>query len=555
MKKVRLDIWAGVTLLAVGILLLLWKAPRGSAYMDECFYLSLAKRFAQGDRLLIDEWFISQPFGFLLIPLMKFYMLVSGKTEGIILTFRYFYVALHLLATAYLIWRMWKKYQAKALYASFLFLVYVPFNIMSFSYNNMGITFLLMAGVTLVTIEAETKGKVLWQILAGVFFAASVLCCPYLLAVYILYVLGVVIYAVKKKNGRSVKALLFFTLGAGTLALLVLISIVTSPNFSMENLKTCLAYVFTNPTHDPIGIWSIRVYFQSIYHTMPLVVAGILFVVSVVTLKVIVKEKGKYPALIIALIYSTYLYFVMKKHVNFCVMPLAYLGIVAFLFTKKKDWKLFGFIYLPSVLYTFCISLSSNQKDYNIASVLVIASFASILFLLQLFAETKEEKTFCRALCGAAVLVGIATCVCTTVYYRATVSFWEVAPLTTRIEEGVQKGLKVPTERAEEITAREADATFMRTIPGESVCYIDEKHSAELFLADDRRNGSFTSYYEGDEGYLAAMLSAYYVLFPEKKADVLWLSSEMTPDFWKMAMQLEDYECVTAPCGATVFYR
>ena len=49
--------------------------------MDEGFYLTIPYRLIQGDCLLVDEWHVSQLAGFLLIPVLKLYLLEIGRAH------------------------------------------------------------------------------------------------------------------------------------------------------------------------------------------------------------------------------------------------------------------------------------------------------------------------------------------------------------------------------------------------------------------------------------------------------------------------------------------
>ena len=59
------------------------------------------------------------------------------------------------------------------------------FGIMALSYNSMGILLLLSACVLVATADPKRRAA---PLLAGLFFAGAVLCCPYLLLLYVLAV-------------------------------------------------------------------------------------------------------------------------------------------------------------------------------------------------------------------------------------------------------------------------------------------------------------------------------------------------------------------------------
>lgn len=141
----------------------IWKAPRGYGGNDECFYLTIPYRLLQGDGLIVDEWHVSQLSGILLLPIMKLYQLLGGTGEGIILKFRYIYVAVQALCGVciYLILRGQGK-NLGALCAAAVFLPYTPCYIMALSYNSMGIMALTLSGVVVATANKKN-----WKYLAG----------------------------------------------------------------------------------------------------------------------------------------------------------------------------------------------------------------------------------------------------------------------------------------------------------------------------------------------------------------------------------------------------
>ena len=85
------------------LLFSLWKSQYGLGGDDEAFYLTIPYRMCQGDKLLLEEWHVSQFSAFLLYPFMKVYLWIkSGNTEGIILSFRYIYICVNMLVSCVL---------------------------------------------------------------------------------------------------------------------------------------------------------------------------------------------------------------------------------------------------------------------------------------------------------------------------------------------------------------------------------------------------------------------------------------------------------------------
>lgn len=198
MKKItKRDLFFIFCLLAV-LLISRWKVTKGFGNIDESFFLTVPQRLLQGDKLLVDEWNLAQSYGVLLVPLMALYKAVFPNNEGIILVFRYFYIAVQGAFSIYIYLCLRdRKWSALAVLP---FMIFVPHNIMALSYNSMGVQCLTASLATM----NRSKLNVPWMFVSGLFFAASVLCCPFLAVLYPVYILAAV--AVRKRAGGHTPA-------------------------------------------------------------------------------------------------------------------------------------------------------------------------------------------------------------------------------------------------------------------------------------------------------------------------------------------------------------
>ena len=141
-----------------GFLFLLWKSKYGMGAYDEPFYLTMPHRIINGDGMFSEEWNFGQFSAFLMLPVMKIYMMLAGSTEGIILHFRYIYIGFQLLCTVAVYLKLRKKELAWA--AAWLFLLFCPYDIMAVAYNTIGIAFMTLAGILLA--NAKEKDRKAW---------------------------------------------------------------------------------------------------------------------------------------------------------------------------------------------------------------------------------------------------------------------------------------------------------------------------------------------------------------------------------------------------------
>ena len=142
----------------VGTVLLLffslWKVRYGLGLYDESFYLTIPRRLLQGDRLLIDEWHMSQFSGVLLyLPVLLFERLTGG-TDGIYLAFRYLYVAVQCLAGAAVYLRFRQTHRQGAALGVLALVLYTPYSMNALSYNSMGVLLMALTGALLATARA-----------------------------------------------------------------------------------------------------------------------------------------------------------------------------------------------------------------------------------------------------------------------------------------------------------------------------------------------------------------------------------------------------------------
>lgn len=200
-------------LLLIGcIILYLYRISWGMADVDESFYLTIPLRLLQGDALLTEEWHVSQLSAVIVYPILKLYLLCFKTTDGIMIAFRYIYVIFHTLTTiiAYLILR--KRDGKIAVSVSILFFIFTPFNIMSLSYNTLGLDMVFIFAAAL----AVSKGvSIKNTICLGTIFALAVLCNPYLSVLYLLYC-GYVFNRIKRtKETDELRKWSYLTLGIG----------------------------------------------------------------------------------------------------------------------------------------------------------------------------------------------------------------------------------------------------------------------------------------------------------------------------------------------------
>ncbi len=135
----------------------------GVDFTDEAFLIAIAHRFWRGDIPFVDELFVHQTPVLLIAPWMRAYFSRFG-TEGVVLYVRFLYLLFWsgITASLYFGLSQWME-KKKAIALSLLWLLFIPFNIPTLSYNTIGCG-LWTAGLFLHL--SQFPGRRFWVLLA-----------------------------------------------------------------------------------------------------------------------------------------------------------------------------------------------------------------------------------------------------------------------------------------------------------------------------------------------------------------------------------------------------
>ena len=172
LKKIRPWDVCILGVFALILCLYAFKLPLGMPSGDEAFYLTIPKRLLQGDALVVDEWHGSQLSAFLTMPLMALRNALFPGSEGIVLQWRWLYVAVHGLFSLGVYLRL-RDRGWYALGAASLLFFFTPFDIPAYGYTALALDTVCLSSV----MAYSAKNRWDW-FLAGLLFAAGVLCTP-----------------------------------------------------------------------------------------------------------------------------------------------------------------------------------------------------------------------------------------------------------------------------------------------------------------------------------------------------------------------------------------
>ena len=517
---------------------LFWKCPYGYGDIDEAFYLTVPYRLSQGDALLEEEWHLSQMAGVLTLPFVAIYTAFKG-TNGIILAMRYLCTFIQCVTAVFLYIRLKPMNWAGAVVASLSFMLYIPFGIMALSYNSMGIMVLL---ISLVIVLTAQRRRPLQYILSGLFFAAAVLCCPYLLLVYLLYLAAVAVFALycRKKalpkgcSILSISGAAWFTLGAGLAALVFAVFVLSRG--SLTNIFHALPSILNDPEHADTSLaWKTKVFFTSILNANPwsaYIYAAFALIAAVCFLdKKRAAHRSVYALLAalctLALMYSHYSFNHYINHLMWSVNILAL--FLVFLSDDPSIRKLFFCLWIPGILYAFCLNLSSNQYFYAISSASAVSAVGSLMIIVLFTRDLiRSHPGFLRRLAyGGTLCLLLAAQLFSQVSLRYQSVFWEdggMDSLTAYISDGINAGIYTSPDKYESYYDHLYCLSVLDQYDGQSVLYLSV--NTWYYLVGNHPMATFSAWASGVNEHTLARLEAYYAINPEKFPDVVFADGD-----------------------------
>lgn len=558
----KTDIVFGATAFCV-VMFLLWKVQFGFANIDESFYLTVPMRLWMGDGLFVHEWNLSQMSSVLLYPFVAGFMEIhGGDVSGILLAFRYLCVAVHTVATVILYRRLraWNPIGAAA--GTLFFLIYSPFGITALSYNSMGIDALALACVLYCTGEGSKRWRA--NVISGIFLGCAVLCCPYLLLVYVYFSAAVLFRFFYRKEKRFGQDWLAVTAGAAAAATVFLALVFYRA--SVGDILNSLEPMLNDPQHVSVGIAQLCMgYFRAVCYSAGLLSRTLFIGIALVFVLTLLDRKRKFsPYLLVCNFLLTAcllaVYYKVLDFLNFLMFPLNVCAFCCWPMAKNgRVSKLFWTVWVPGMLYSFCIHCASNQALYAITSASTVALIGSvpmiILTVQDVAAGLPEKCAWRKMIClGAACLLAMQLSTELIIRYRAL--YWE-APMyeqTCKIESGPGKGIRVSPAYAQDYLLLDKAVTESEAYRNaKSVLFLSEK--TWLYLLEPKQIASYSAWLSGVSEASIERLALYYGLHPDKKPDCIFLPDDRENylPLVKEKLVSDDIPVVLIPAGKNPF--
>lgn len=515
-----------LALFALSLALMIWKLPYGFGGDDEGFYLTIANRLTLGDRLFTDEWHLSQLSSFFLYPFVRLFKAITGGTDGILLASRRLYLVCHSAAAAAVYFRL-RKYGAFSVLGSIFFLLFTPFDMMTCSYNTVAIDALALCGAFAASYEKDAD-----MLLAGVFLAFAVVCCPYLAFAYVLYALVCCAYKLLyRKCGKaffsfrpfSPKALCLVTAGAGLVFILFLVFLLS--HTSVREIAESLTGLFSDPEHPSYSVfYMLKHYIYCIVtsHPYALIPIGI----YALSLAVLALDKNRkrhaltYFALSAAASVLWLALFVpelIEKNFNGIMLPLLPMGFTAYLLLEHKPRALFDFVFLLGIIYSVCVCSTSNM-GYDILSIGFSAvNIANLIFTGMLLKEHAGRKVY-----SAIAFIPTALLCVLMLTVKINHCFWDAAPaeLDAMLDAGPAKGIVTNAYFKNSYDSINADMAEYKGEDGNILIYSQQ---AWEYLVPDMPYASFSAWLSGLDEKTDARLELYFSMNPQKTPEHIYI--------------------------------
>ncbi len=504
-----------------------WRQFYGFNKNDEIFYISTVYRFFQGDAMLVDEWNNVQLFAFITYPVYCLIRLFHHSNEGIVIIFRIAYLICQAAAASYCYVRMKRFGWVRILPALFYF-VTTPYNINSLSYNTLAFGFVLLVLVTMASVE---DWKPIHAFLCGIFSAGAVLANPYAVLLFILYgVLCAVSFFRNRKRQEEMNPLLsvksFIFMGLGAFAIFVLFVIFVFSRAGLSEILESFSYIVMDTERKKPFLEKFAKYFIRIHRYYK----GQVYVTAVLLAAWGLDRKKKIPgwlylvlemvaALPYIVLYGFFGYssVVDVVGINYIMIPLSFVGMIAYVTAKQKDRRLFWCWYVPGLIYTLLAHFATDTGILTVSASYMIPSAASILLTWQaVYQQSRESwKRNLRSLFYIFLAVLFLACI-----YLRMVYVWgdeQMPYLTAKLEEGPLKGIHTSQENEilyqnvlddmEDLQLTEEDRLFVVGI------------APWMYLNTDAECAAYSTWMTQETDPLIPL---YYELHPEKLPTVIY---------------------------------
>ena len=537
--------------------LLFWKCRYGFP-LDENFYILFCYRFMKGDIPVLHEWNPTQFFVIWLYPFVWLYFKIIGSSEHIILVFRYLFTFIWGISALLLFYRLRKISFVGAAFSSLIFLVFVPYGEMALYYNTIGLIAYSLALVIILTAERK---KCLQYAFSGFLFAVAVTCCPFLFSLYVILLCSVPIALIKKKKG-ILRLFCCITVGAIP-AIIAVYRFYVIPS-SLGEVVNGLKYLMADRQHQFSYLEKIVGFFKGIYDSANTVLFVVLIMIAALLLSALKKSKeSKILGLIIVcisigILYIEYCEKLRLPDFNFAncfAFPPVFIGLYCgILIDNSVAKKIFYNMFIPGLIYMFCINISSNVGFEATVIPAVICNMASC-FLFVLFLEEisgSRNMELCKKLsmiigyCVFVLSFGMGLyCMSTYAYCNGRIKW-----LNAEIQKGTYNGIYSYESVRQMYYRKVEDLETIKNSDSKNVLLLADYW---LYLDLEKKPSCSSCFYLAVDDVLLDQLEEYYQLYPQFIPDVIYVGHNHTDLLERVKSY--GYSGEQTELGAYILYR
>lgn len=442
----------------------------GVSLSDEAFYVALPLRFVLGDRFFIDDQSVVQLSAILTYPVTKFFLMVRGSTDGIILYFRFLYLVMCLVSSL-LSYRTLKQVttHGESILISALLIAFIPWCLPSVSYNTMGSHFFLM-GCLVCSYFNYQSPKPSRFLIPGILHGLAPVAVP----AYVFPVAAFLLVLFFQRQRHRGAILFWYFLG------LLLVGIAILP-------------ILSNLWFSDFAAFKVGLHFAGErppwYRIVRFLVRKQLWTLSTVALIYFLRRKWDWDLVgILVLVPIAALFAVADQGAAVSLLFLAdYASVGPLILLLCKDRKtlfpLFKLIWIPSFVAGIATAWGSTVGVINVGFGLIggalFTSAAIVVFLRQVYEGRYRYVSLGARFGWLVVLIGFFLFHQTDVFFETP-----VATLRTRVAEGPYRGLFTSSAKAQVITELYRD---LRNLPDRKEPIYFYRHFPAGYLLAMRR--------------------------------------------------------------------
>ena len=550
---------------------LIYRVRYGYASIDEAFYIENVYRFVQGDKFFIDDWFSGQLWSFLMLPLMKIYVLFFNSFEGSILNFRYIFVIIQMMSSIYVFYRMKRTSTIGAFAGALSLLLYVPFGINTASYNSLGIITLAIA----LSIFTSATNKKRDFIFAGFFYSMTVLACPFAVFIFLIFSLIVLLGTVLKFDIKSVfHSWIWTTVGCVINASFFFTYLIVSHTSVLEMIGNVSNILEGDDIHTGRNFYDmVKDYLvsflniRSIYPILFFILVGCFFAA-------VLDKKNKYSTYLIFLTFVVAIIMICSVTVgkdgffNLIMFPINLtvpILVVTYRNRESHLIKIFLKFWIPGMMYSFFLSCASDSRQtyYGASSASSVASIASCIIIALVITEVVKSrkndwKRWTVIICGSCLI--LLQLLCET-YWRHFFIFGDDSGMAFQNHEingGPYKGLVIREDTAQWYNNLLDDIDYCKKVFNPEKVLILDQTWMYLELSDSRCSGFESYIYRMDSDTLKPYISKlqkYYDVNPNKIPTAIYLPPEVEKGKIRKLAEKYGLKRVETPGGAEYYYK